>query len=195
MAASSERRSAPANPTSSSARSRRPGRSSGIGARISRSTAAVAATLLARAWPWRRPAADAGHGLGDQRVVGRRGAAGGMVQIADRGAAQFSVLAVRPRPRSAARKAATSAPEAGRGGRPCWSHQAHQARTAGAVGGRVFSALARRLQARADEPRGGERAVVLRRLGVGHRVEPGGDSVRRAAERGVVRRRHDRPPG
>jgi hypothetical protein len=74
---------------------------------------------------------DAGERLGDADVVGRHCAAGGAVQVADRGAAQFQGLRrqVFP-PRSPARKAATSALAAGRAGRSRVRHQAHQARTA-----------------------------------------------------------------
>ena len=45
-------------------------------------------------------------------------------------ARSFKVLPAWPASRPAARKAATSLGEAGRGGTLCWSHQMHQARTA-----------------------------------------------------------------
>ena len=89
IAASSDRRSAPAKPTSSRARSRSPRRSSPIGARISRSTPTAAASFLRRELAaLGGVAADAGQGLADHRLGGRHGAAGEIVQIADGGAAQ-----------------------------------------------------------------------------------------------------------
>ena len=89
IAASSDRRSAPAKPTSSRARSRRPRRSSPIGARISRSTPTAAASFLRRELAaLRGVAADTGERLADHRLGGRHRAAGEIMQIPDRGAAQ-----------------------------------------------------------------------------------------------------------
>ena len=68
--------------------------------------------------------------LADHRLGGRHRAAGEVVQIADRGAAQVDGAATaRPRWRSAARKATTSAALAGRQGSAWRAHQAHQAAT------------------------------------------------------------------
>ena len=88
IAASSDRRSAPANPVSSRARSRRPRRSSPIGARISRSTPTAAASFCA-VTPRCGVTADTGERLADHRLGGRHRAAGEIMQIPDRGAAQI----------------------------------------------------------------------------------------------------------
>ena len=88
IAASSDRRSAPAKPTSSRARSRRPRRSSPIGARISRSTPTAAASFRRELAALGGVAADAGQRLADHRLGGRHRAAGEVVQIPDRGTAQ-----------------------------------------------------------------------------------------------------------
>jgi hypothetical protein len=72
-------------------------------------------------------AADAGQRLGHGDIVGRDRAAGGAVQIANCGVAQFQGFGGKA---AAARKAATSAPEPGGGGKFLFVHQSHQARTA-----------------------------------------------------------------
>ena len=90
MPASSERRSAPAKPTSSSARSRRPGTSSGIGASSSRSTASVAARFFCGLGASRRMPAM----VSDTSAVSVGGGeAGGAVQETDGGGAQFQRVA------------------------------------------------------------------------------------------------------
>ena len=138
IAASSARRSAPAKPTSSSARSRRPGRSSPIGARISRSTPTAAASFFAGNAPrWAGVAADAGHGLADHRLGGRHRAAGEVVQIADRGAAQVD---------GADRKAALAL-----GG--------EEGHDVGGAGGQAGQRMARRTRRTRRRPRRGRRGA------------------------------------
>jgi hypothetical protein len=72
-------RNAPVKPTSSSAQSRRPRRSSGIGP-AARAKLLASRRVLLRV---RRVAANACHGLGNVGGVGRGGEAGGPVQQAD----------------------------------------------------------------------------------------------------------------
>jgi hypothetical protein len=94
------------------------------------------------------------------------------------------VLGVISRRRSAARKAATSWPHAGKGGRFRRAHQSHQARTRRSVGLAGVFRLGHALIGFGGGAFGAERAVHLRLGDLDGVVEPGADLFRVGADWG-----------
>ena len=131
-------------------------------------------------------APDAGQRLGDADIVGRHRAAGGAVQIADGGPAQFQGFRREVSPALAGQEGGDVGAGGGQGREVSLRAPGAPGAHGGAVGAPRVLGLGHAGIGLGGVALGGQRAVQHRRLGLDDRVEPGLDPRRIGADR----RRH-----